>query len=227
MEPSGYLRTSAESTMQIRHPPSPAVEPKNDNRRAPVDGDDRAHLAGVARRAFEHQQIAIRIGRDAAHGRMVGRKPASRSRAPAPVPDRPARSAPSDRQASPCRCRASADQPGVRDAAGPVGVRTRRSAWSWPYSTVVSRDENRGLAIVLVAVRHVGCSFHGMQAEATPQAPNLRRNFVGGPIGVDSQAAFRLRFDRLRGMPMEGRMTGQPSSSIRSAATSPPPDSAR
>src|SRR5258708_39243134 len=35
LEPSGYLSSSALATMQTRHPPSPAVEPKEGARRPP------------------------------------------------------------------------------------------------------------------------------------------------------------------------------------------------
>ncbi len=80
-----------------------------------VDVDVLAQLVGLlVDGALEHQQIALRLRRDAPRHRMIGID-VQRCRAPAPTarPDRDgrARSAPSDRRASPCRCR-----PGRRSA---------------------------------------------------------------------------------------------------------------
>ena len=71
------LSSSAESTMQTRQPPSPAVEPKKPMVwRDIVDRDDGAQLALVVRRALQREQVA---GPCAATRRAAGWSAASAS----------------------------------------------------------------------------------------------------------------------------------------------------
>ena len=117
--------------MAMRQPPSPAVEPKNDTRAPHVlDADHGVELAGLlVDDALEHQQIALRLRR------RCGARPDGRDRRASDVAfctsaalrigmrQHEAREAIG--QASPCRCRAAADQPGMRHAPALIGVEQR------------------------------------------------------------------------------------------------------
>ena len=60
--------------MAMRQPPSPAVEPKNEiGSPHVVDADHGVELAGLlVDGALQHQQIALRLGGDAARDRIIG-----------------------------------------------------------------------------------------------------------------------------------------------------------
>ena len=126
LAPCGSCSSSAVSTMHTRQPPSPAVEPKNDTVLADVlDPDHGEELAGL----LVDRRARAPAGRDAPARRCAAPPDGCpRPRATSPTctsapPDRDARArtAPSGRPASPCRCR-----PGRRSARHAACARSDR-----------------------------------------------------------------------------------------------------
>ena len=139
-------RSSTASTMAMRQPPSPAVEPKNGTAAAHVvDADHGVELAGLlVDDALEHQQIALRLRGDAARDRMVGvdrerGRLLHLRRGRIGMRQHEARETIGQRRLADAG--RAADQPGMRNAPALVACEQRRSASAWPNSAVVSRGQ--------------------------------------------------------------------------------------
>ncbi len=129
LAPADIAARRRESTIATRQPPSPAVEPKN----VTVLRTSSTAIACAACRlivdgALEHQQVALRLRCDPARHRMIGgdRERSAPIAPPAPSGrDGRARSAPCDRPASPCRCRAARRSARHAACAAAIGVEQR------------------------------------------------------------------------------------------------------